>query len=159
VFAEVGRFYRIDSAIFASRGDGHVARAAAAWQDRKLTAATLHKLSTPLRLGPPESVSNLTRRFDREIKKDLQLPADLQKIEARIVRKTRPDANHQTAARSRPTFDAALPTACLQPLTAPFRAAKRGRKKDEVQYIGVGAKLTRSSRAFERELSARRANG
>jgi len=66
-----------------------MARAVAAWLARRPTTATLRELSEPLGLGRPESVSNLTRRIDRDLAKNPRLKRDLAAIELRIARKTR----------------------------------------------------------------------
>ncbi len=51
VFAAVSEYFHVDQAIIAQRGDGHIARAAAAWLSRRLTTATLRELSVPLGLS------------------------------------------------------------------------------------------------------------
>ena len=89
VFAAVSDYYQVESDIFAQRGDGHIARAAAAWLSRRLTTATLRQLSVPLGLGRPESVSNLTRRMDRHLQQDPKMKQDLAKIESRLAHKTK----------------------------------------------------------------------
>ena len=75
--------------IFAQRGDGHIARAAAAWLSRRLTTATLRELSVPLGLSRPESVSNLTRRMERQLASAPRLKRDLAKIESRLAQQTK----------------------------------------------------------------------
>ena len=82
----MAEYYRIEPALFATRGDGHIARAAAAWLARRLTTATLRELAGPLGLGRPESVSNLTRRIDRHLASKPQLHKQLAEIERRMVR-------------------------------------------------------------------------
>ena len=74
-----------------TRGAGHVAaaRAAAAWLCRRLTTATLRELSVPLVLTRPDSVSNLTRRFERELARAPKLRHDLAKIESRLAQQTK----------------------------------------------------------------------
>jgi hypothetical protein len=89
VFTTVASYYMVDQEIFSKRGNPHRARAVAAWLARRLTAATLRKLSIPLGLGRPESVSNLTRRIDRDAAENAQLRQDLVKIEDRILEKTK----------------------------------------------------------------------
>ena len=89
VFAAVSDFYQVDQAIFAQRGDGHIARAAAAWLSRRLTTATLRDLSGPLGLSRPESVSNLTRRMERQLGRDPKTTQDLAKIESRLAQETK----------------------------------------------------------------------
>ena len=89
VFAAVAHHYQVDPEIFSMRGDGHLARAVAAWLARRLTNATLRELSVPLGLGRPESVSNLTRRVDRDLAKNTKLQKELHAIELRILRKTK----------------------------------------------------------------------
>ena len=88
VLAAVTDYYDVDPAILSARGNGHIARAVAAWLARRLTTATLRELSRPLGLGRPESVSNLTRRVDRNVAKDAKLRQDLRTIESRITRQT-----------------------------------------------------------------------
>ncbi len=88
VFAAVARHYKVDPKILSIRGDGHLARAVAAWLARRLTTATLRELSVPLGLGRPESVSNLTRRIDVDLAKNPKLQKELRLIESRILRKT-----------------------------------------------------------------------
>ena len=87
VFAAVSDYYQVDHAIFSQRGDGHIARAAAAWLSRRLTTATLRELSVPLGLTRPESVSNLTRRMERQLIRDPKMKQDLATIESRLDRK------------------------------------------------------------------------
>ncbi len=89
VFAAVSEYFHVDQAIFAQRGDGHIARAAAAWLSRRLTTATLRELSVPLGLSRPESVSNLTRRMERQLPRDPKMKQDLAKIESRLANKTK----------------------------------------------------------------------
>jgi len=89
VFAAVAKYYEVDPGIFACRGDGHIARASAAWLARRLTPATLRDLALPLGLGRPESVSNLTRRIDRALAKDRRLRIQLQQIESLLHPKTK----------------------------------------------------------------------
>ena len=89
VFAAVSEYYGVEAAIFSSRGNGHIARAVAAWLARRMTSATLRDLTTPLGLGRPESVSNLTRRIDRDLKKDSRLRRDVDKIERQLSDKTK----------------------------------------------------------------------
>jgi putative transposase len=97
VFEAVTDYFDVDPAILSLRGDGHVARAVAAWLARRLTTATLRELAGPLGLGRPESVSNLTRRVDRDMAKSSQLRQDLRALESRIARKTktRSDPKHK----------------------------------------------------------------
>ena len=61
----------------------------AAWLSRRLSTATLRELATPLGLGRPESVSNLTRRMERQLAKDPTTRRELAKIEAQIARETK----------------------------------------------------------------------
>ena len=89
VLAAVTRHYKVDSEVLARRGDGHIARAVAAWLARRLTSATLRELSVPLGLGRPESVSNLTRRVDRDLVENFKLRKDLHTIESQIVGRTK----------------------------------------------------------------------
>jgi REP element-mobilizing transposase RayT len=89
VFTAVTRYYQVDPEILSSRGNGHIARALAAWLARRVTSATLRELSVPLGLGRPESVSNLTRRVDREIAKDRQLRKEARQLERLIVERTK----------------------------------------------------------------------
>ncbi|MFV1964000.1 MAG: transposase [Pirellulaceae bacterium] len=89
VFAVVTDHYEVDPANLSRCGDGHIARAVAAWLARRLTTATLRELSVPLGLGRPESVSNLTRRVDRDLAKSSKLRHDLRAMESRIVRETK----------------------------------------------------------------------
>ncbi|MEX1027789.1 MAG: hypothetical protein WD049_07255 [Candidatus Paceibacterota bacterium] len=81
--------FSVEPAIFSSRGNGHIARAVAAWLARRTTSATLRELSTPLGLGRPESVSNLTRRIDRDLEKNSRLRKDVDKIERQLSDKTK----------------------------------------------------------------------
>ncbi|NQT35861.1 MAG: transposase [Planctomycetes bacterium] len=89
VFAAVASHYDVDPAIFARRGNGHIARASAAWLARRLTQATLRELSVLLGLSRPESVSNLTRRIDRDLAKHSELRDDLRTIELGLLGKTK----------------------------------------------------------------------
>ena len=89
VFAAVREYYGVDPAIFGRRGNGHIARAVAAWLARRMTSATLRQLSTPLGLGRPESVCNLTRRIDRALSKDSRLQNDVLEIERQLSPETK----------------------------------------------------------------------
>jgi hypothetical protein len=89
LFAAVAHHYKVDPKILSIRGDGHIARAVAAWLARRLTTATLREISIPLGLGRPESVSNLTRRIDRDLAKNSKLQKELRLIESRILGKTK----------------------------------------------------------------------
>jgi chromosomal replication initiation ATPase DnaA len=89
VFEAVCDYYQVDRAILSERGDGHLARAAAAWLSRRLTTATLRELASPLGLGRPESVSNLTRRMERQLAKVPSTKKELARIEARLARRTK----------------------------------------------------------------------
>jgi len=70
VFAAVSVYFMVDAEIFKQRGDGHIARAAAAWLSRRVTTAALRELSVPLGLTRPGSVSKLTRRMERVLSRD-----------------------------------------------------------------------------------------
>ncbi len=89
VFAAVIRYYNVEREILSMRGDDHIASAVSAWLARRLTSATLRALSVPLGLGRPDSVSNLTRRVDRDLTKNPTLRKDVCSIESRITRKTK----------------------------------------------------------------------
>ena len=89
VFAAVSDYFKVDDEIYGQRGDGHIARAAAAWLSRRLTTATLRELSVPLGLTRPESVSNLTRRMERVLSRDPKLKRDLTRLEFGLARKTK----------------------------------------------------------------------
>lgn len=87
VLEQVIDYYGVAPELLASRGNGHIARAVSAWLARRLTSATLRELSIPLGLGRPESVSNLTRRIDRQIEKDSQLREAIHTIESQLSHK------------------------------------------------------------------------
>jgi len=89
VFVAATDYFDVALAILSLRGDAHIARAVAAWLARPLTTATLRELAGPLGLGRPESVSNLTRRVDRDMAKSSQLGKDLRTLELQIARKTK----------------------------------------------------------------------
>jgi chromosomal replication initiation ATPase DnaA len=89
VFAAVSKYYQVDRSLFSARGDGHIARAAAAWLSRRLTNATLRELSVVLNLGRPESVSNLIRRMEQHLARNSQMKRDLAKLELRLATKTK----------------------------------------------------------------------
>ncbi len=84
MFAAVREYYGVDPAIFDRRGNGHIARAVAAWLARRMTSATLRELSTPLGFGRPESVCNLTRRMNRALSKDSRFQNDVLEIERQL---------------------------------------------------------------------------
>ncbi len=72
-----------------TRGDSHIARAAAAGLSRRLTLATLRDLSAVPGLSRPQSVSHLTRRMERQLACDPRMKRDLAQIESRLARKTK----------------------------------------------------------------------
>jgi len=86
VFAAVADYYDVELALLSIRSERHIGRAVAAWLARRMTTATLRELSDPLGLGRPESVSNLTRRIDRDLPKNNKLRQTIQAIEKRILR-------------------------------------------------------------------------
>jgi len=54
-----------------------------------MTTATLRELSVPLGLGRPASVSNPTRRIDRDLPKNSKSCQAIQAIEKRILRQNK----------------------------------------------------------------------
>jgi len=89
VFEAVSKYYKVERKIFSMSGNGHIARAAAAWLCRRLTTATLRELSVPLGLGRPESVSNLTCRMERQLEKHPKMKKHLARIESRLVKQSK----------------------------------------------------------------------
>ena len=79
---------RIDPEVQSTRGEGHTGRAVAAWPTRRLTAATLRELSGRLCLRRPQSISNPTRQFERQVAKNQKLREEVGSIESRMLRKT-----------------------------------------------------------------------
>ncbi len=89
MFAAVRDYFQMDAALLGQRGDGHIARAAAAWLSRRVTTATLRELSVPLGLTRPESVSHLTRRMERVLSRDPKLKRDLTRLEFELAQNTK----------------------------------------------------------------------
>jgi len=85
----VADYYDVEPALLSVRGEGPIARAVATWLARRMTTATLRELSDPLGLGRPESVSNLTRRIDRDLPKNSQLRQAIQAIEKRVLKQNK----------------------------------------------------------------------
>ncbi len=81
VLAAVASFYSVEEAIFSDRGNGHRARAVAAWLLRRHTTATLRELAPSFGLTRPDSVRNLTRRVDQQRAHDRTLQDDIRALE------------------------------------------------------------------------------
>lgn len=86
VLQGVAEHYGVEREEFHVRGPGSLARPVAAWLARRLTAATLRELAGEFGLGRPESVSNLTRRIDREIARKPSFRRELALLESQINR-------------------------------------------------------------------------
>jgi hypothetical protein len=71
-------FYDVEPALLAKRHDPHIVRAVAAWLCRRHTEATLGELAEWLGLSRADSVPNLTRRFQAQLKSQPELLNDLE---------------------------------------------------------------------------------
>jgi hypothetical protein len=80
VLAAVVDFYPVEPALLAKRHDPHVARAVGAWLCRRHTEATLGELAEWLGLSRADSVPNLTRRFQAQLKSQPELLNDVEQI-------------------------------------------------------------------------------
>jgi len=84
VMKAVCREYRVGEDALRRRGDGHPARAAAAWLVRRHTPATLADVAPLLGLSRPESVPNLTRKLGAQLREDAALRRQITAIERRL---------------------------------------------------------------------------
>ena len=97
ILAAVVDFYDVEPALLAKRHDSHRARAVAAWLCRRHTEATLGELAEWLGLSRADSVPNLTRRFQAQLKSRPELLNDVEEIlrQATVVgaddRRTQPE--------------------------------------------------------------------
>ena len=80
VLAAVVEFYGLEPGSLGRRGDGHVARAVAAWLARRHTEATLRELAPRLGLSRADSVPNLTRKLEARLRDAPALADDLRRI-------------------------------------------------------------------------------
>jgi hypothetical protein len=75
----ISSFY-VEPALLSKRHDPHRARAVAAWLSRRHTEATLGELAEWLGLSLADSVPNLTRRFQAQLKAQPELLNDVEGI-------------------------------------------------------------------------------
>jgi len=80
IFAAVAAFYGLDASSLSRRHDATQARAVAAWLCRRHTEVTLRVLAERLGLSRADSVPNLTRRIETQLKTSPRLAADLDQI-------------------------------------------------------------------------------
>jgi putative transposase len=80
IFAAVVDYYEVEPALLAKRHDPHIARAVAAWMCRRHTEATLAELAEWLGLSRADSVPNLTRRVEAQLKSQPELLDDFAEI-------------------------------------------------------------------------------
>jgi REP element-mobilizing transposase RayT len=80
--------YGVERAELSRRGSPHTARAALAYLARRRTAATNSDLMVVLGLSRPESVPNLTRRFETMLSADPSIREHYERLEEAL------DANH-----------------------------------------------------------------
>jgi hypothetical protein len=76
--------YEIERAALSRRGSRHPARAALAYLARRRTAATNAELATIIGVSRPESVPNLTRRFDGWLETDGGVREQLRRLEEQL---------------------------------------------------------------------------
>jgi hypothetical protein len=91
ILAAVVDFYEVEPAWLAKRHDPHIARAVAAWLCRRHTEATLTELAEWLGLSRADSVPNLTRRLEAQLKSQ---PGLLDDFAAILRRATSVAADH-----------------------------------------------------------------
>jgi chromosomal replication initiation ATPase DnaA len=80
ILTAVADYYEVEPALLAKRHDPHMARAVAAWLCRRHTEATLANLAEWLGLSRADSVPNLTRRLEAQLKSRPELLNDLAEI-------------------------------------------------------------------------------
>ncbi len=85
VLAAVAEFYGLEPDSLRRRGDGHVARAVAAWLCRRHTEATLRELAPLLGLSRADSVPNLTRGLEARLRSSPTLADELRRISQRLL--------------------------------------------------------------------------
>jgi putative transposase len=90
----VADYYEVEPALLAKRHDPHMARAVAAWLCRRHTEATLADLAEWLGLSRADSVPNLTRRLEAQLKSRPELLNDLAEIHRRAGRSPPNDAEN-----------------------------------------------------------------
>jgi hypothetical protein len=100
IMAAVAELYGLEGAWLSRRGDPHLARPVAAWLCRRETEASLRQRAAWLGLSRADSVPDLTRRLERQLKATPELSADLSAILRRAIA---PDAE-----RPQPTIPASL---------------------------------------------------
>jgi hypothetical protein len=84
--SEVGcAVYGIEPSELGQRGSRHPARAAMAYLARRHTAATNGELVAILGVSRPESVPNLTRRFETWLSGDAQVRKQLRRLEDELT--------------------------------------------------------------------------
>jgi chromosomal replication initiation ATPase DnaA len=86
VIIAVGKYYKLDSAQYATRRSTAPGRDLAAYLAHRRTTATLRELAACFGLGPPDSVSNLIRRAEKAISKSASLRKDIERIERSLSR-------------------------------------------------------------------------
>ncbi|NQU22945.1 MAG: transposase [Candidatus Nealsonbacteria bacterium] len=94
VFQAVADFYGVARESFSVRG-GATPRAVAAWLARRLTTATLGELAENLGLTHYASVSNLTRKVDRQRAASQSFQRELQRLESRLATITPPTGSRE----------------------------------------------------------------
>jgi putative transposase len=97
IIAAVAEFYGVEGSSLSRRGNPHLARPVAAWLCRRHTEASLRELAEWLGLSRADSVPNLTRRLERQLKGATGLADDLAEIMRRAC----------LAGDSKPVADAA----------------------------------------------------
>ncbi len=99
ILVAVADYYEVEPALLAKRHDPHMARAVAAWLCRRHTEATLSELAEWRGLSRADSVPNLTRRFEAQLKSRPELLNDL----AEIFRRTTDEmADHRRRTPKHP---------------------------------------------------------
>jgi putative transposase len=99
ILAAVADYYEVEPALLAKRHDPHMARAVAAWLCRRHTEATLANLAEWLGLSRADSVPNLTRRLEAQLKSRPELLNDLAEI---LRRASDVPADHRPMTRKTP---------------------------------------------------------
>jgi hypothetical protein len=160
IFAAVTSFYGLDDAALSRRHDPHVARAVAAWLCGRHTEASLRELAASLGLSRPDSVPNLTRRFETRLKTSPELSNDLAEI-LKLASSADVGATQDNAKRTKALPNSARPKTKNQGHreAATPRSRHLGRDRYSQRPPDVDGMARWSARPYDTLPEVRKANG